>query len=227
MLCLIPERTPHLFAETPPHMNHKLNLLLVKLKDLEIELHSEIKKKEEQFHYTVLERKVTFTKAVADRHKQLTKKMSRYLREAKIFSIITAPVLWFCIVPILFMHLVAVIFQYVCFPVYGIPKVRRQDYIIMDRRKLSYLNGMEKFNCFYCEYVNGLLAYAQEIAGRTEQYWCPIKHAVRLKAMHSRYQYFVDYGDAEDYRKRIESVRRDFDDIRRADRPQPKTGPGQ
>lgn len=53
-----------------------------------------------------------------------------------------------------------------------------------------------------------------EIAGRTEQYWCPIKHAMRLKTMHSRYPHFLDYGDAEEYRKRIEQVWRDFEDVK-------------
>ena len=83
----------------------------------------------------------------------------------------------------------------------------------MDRRKLSYLNSIERWNCVYCEYVNGVLAYAQEITGRTEQYWCPIKHALRLRTMHRRYSHFLDHGDAEQYRQRIEQVRRDFDDL--------------
>ena len=69
---------------------------------------------------------------------------------------------------------------------------------------LHYLNPMEKFNCWYCGYVNGLLAYVQEIAGRTEQYWCPIKHAISLKTRHSRNPHFLDYGDAEQYRERME-----------------------
>jgi hypothetical protein len=110
---------------------------------------------------------------------------------------------------------VAEIYQFICFPIYGIPKVRRKDYIVMDRHRLRYLNSMEHFNCVYCGYVNGLLAYVQEIAGRTEQYWCPIKHAMSLKARHSRYQHFLDYGDAEQYRKRIEEVRRDFNDLKK------------
>ena len=63
--------------------------------------------------------------------------------------------------------------------------------------------------------MNGVLAYVQEIAGRTEQHWCPIKHAVSLKTRHSRYQHFLDYGDAEQYRKRLEEVRRDFADLKK------------
>ncbi len=61
------------------------------------------------------------------------------------------------------LHLVANIYQFICFPIYGIPKVSRKDYIVMDRNRLRYLNQMERFNCLYCEYVNGLLAYVQEI----------------------------------------------------------------
>jgi hypothetical protein len=85
----------------------------------------------------------------------------------------------------------------------------------MDRGRLAYLNPMEKFNCVYCGYVNGLLAYVQEIAGRTEQYWCPIKHAIRLKTTHSRYQRFFDYGDAEQYHARLKAVRHEFNDLKK------------
>lgn len=107
------------------------------------------------------------------------------------------------------------VYQFICFPAYGIPKVRRSDYIILDRHKLRYLNSIERLNCAYCGYVNGVIAYVQEVAGRTEQHWCPIKHAVRVKHMHSLYQHFLDYGDAEQYRKRIEEVRRDFEDLKK------------
>jgi LSD1 subclass zinc finger protein len=85
----------------------------------------------------------------------------------------------------------------------------------MDRRHLRYLNGMERFNCAYCEYVNGVIAYVQEIAGRTEQYWCPIKHALAMKTRHGRYTHFLEYGDADQWRQRFEEVRRDFTDLKR------------
>lgn len=203
------------------YMNDKLNMLLDRIKQLENEMLAEIRLGEEKFGYEVRGRRVHFKEAVAEQHRKITKSLARYLREAKFFSIITAPVIWFCVVPVVFMHLVANIYQFICFPVYGIPKVRRQDYIVMDRRRLQYLNSMERFNCWYCEYVNGLLAYVQEIAGRTEQYWCPIKHAVALKTRHSRYQHFLDYGDAEKYRQQIEQVRRDFNDLKNAPQPAP------
>jgi hypothetical protein len=196
-------------------MNEKLNALFAKIKKLEDEVLAEIAVGRQKLGYEVRGRHVRFKEAVLVQHRRIAKSLARYLREAKILSILTAPVIWFCIVPVLFLHAVAVVYQFICFPIYGIPKVRRQDYIVMDRRRLRYLNSMERFNCFYCEYVNGLLAYVQEIAGRTEQYWCPIKHALNLKTRHSRYQHFLDYGDAEQFRQRIEQVRRDFDDLKR------------
>jgi hypothetical protein len=52
-----------------------------------------------------------------------------------------------------------------------------------------------------------LFGYLQEIAGRTEQFWCPIKHARRIKSLHGRYQKFIDYGDAESYRARVDVTR--------------------
>jgi hypothetical protein len=63
-------------------------------------------------------------------------------------------------------------------------------------------------NCVYCGYANGVLAYVREIAARTEQYWCPIKHARPIPAPHARYRVFLEYGDARAYRQELPKVRR-------------------
>jgi hypothetical protein len=82
--------------------------------------------------------------------------------------------------------------------------------MIFDRHHLSYLNWAEKSHCMYCTYGNGLLAYATEIIGRTEQYFCPIKHARKMMGRHARYANFVEYGDAEDYQIKLEKFRTDL-----------------
>ena len=66
---------------------------------------------------------------------------------------------------------------------------------------------LEKLNCAYCSYANCLIAYVREIAARTEQYWCPIKHARRVIGSHPRYLKFDDYGDAEGFRKHAAGLR--------------------
>src|SRR5260370_33692425 len=127
---------------------------------------------------------------------------------------VTAPFIYACIVPFVLLDLFVSIYQWVCFPVYGVPKARRRDYMAIDRNKLRYLNALEGLNCMYCSYANGLLAYVVEIAGRTEQHWCPIKHTRRVRHPHDRYSHFLSYGDASAYREQIENVRCDFTDIK-------------
>ena len=98
-------------------------------------------------------------------------------------------------------------YQWVCFPICGVTKVRRSDYIVFDRRHLGYLNFIEKFHCTYCAYGAGLTAYICEIVSRTEQYFCPIKHAHKILGTHKRYLGFIEYGDSADYEKRLEEYR--------------------
>jgi len=188
--------------------------IIEQIKNLEKILYLEIKKKEEEFFYKVHGKKVRFEEATERYHKTLVSGIHIYLLNASLLNILTAPVIWFCLVPAVFLDLVATIYQIICFPVYKIPKVRRDDYIVIDRQALNYLNALEKLNCVYCGYFNGLIAYVQEIAARTEQYWCPIKHARKISNIHSRYNKFFEYGDGKQYREKIETLRRDFEDLK-------------
>ena len=207
-------------------MNEKLDTLLEKMRELEKEILRELQRKELEFFYEVRQGKIRFTAEAHARHKLLLKRFSTYIRESRFWIIVTGPVIWAGIIPIVILDLFMIVYQAICFPVYGIPKVKRGDYIRLDRRHLAYLNWAEKLNCEYCGYANGVLACATEIAARTEQYWCPIKHALRMKSMHSRYRFFFDYGDAEHYRQQIEQVRNSFEDIEDVDKQDvPPPGP--
>jgi hypothetical protein len=106
------------------------------------------------------------------------------------------------------------LYQHLCFRVYGIPRVRRADYIIIDRHQLAYLNALEKLNCMYCSYGNGLVEYVREVSARTEQYWCPIKHARRSPDPHRFNHQFVDYGDVVAYQKKLDELRKNLDSQR-------------
>jgi hypothetical protein len=75
-------------------------------------------------------------------------------------------------------------------------------------------------NCTFCSYANGLIAYVREVAARTEQYWCPIRHARTMPVQHSRYHLFFDYGDAERYWRDLVPLRNQLHRARfRRDRP--------
>lgn len=194
-------------------MTTQLEVLLDKIKVLENELVDELQKQQEEFSYEIRKRRVYFEENVIIRHKEYAKQLLSYINDAKLKHIISTPFIWLCIFPVALMDITISLYQAICFPLYGIPKVKRQDYIVFDRQYLNYLNIIEKINCAYCSYVNGLFGYLQEIAGRTEQFWCPIKHAGRIKSLHSRYQKFIDYGDAKTYRSKVETTRHDFKDL--------------
>jgi hypothetical protein len=138
----------------------------------------------------------------------------RYIWHARPTVVLLAPFIYAGLIPFMLLDVFLSAYHAVCFPVYGIPKVRRQEYLVFDRGRLRYLNALERMNCVYCSYANGLAAYFSEIAARTEQHWCPIKHAKQPAAQHSRYPQFLPFEDAQAYRRRVDEVRHGFDDLR-------------
>jgi hypothetical protein len=130
-----------------------------------------------------------------------------FLRRATLVNLLSTPVVYSIGVPLLLLDAWTTLYQRVCFPLYGIAPVRRQEHFVMDRHRLPYLNPIEKLHCIYCSYATGLLSYVREIAARTEQYWCPIKHATPVAAPHEHYQLFVDYGDGAAYRDGLPALR--------------------
>src|SRR5271165_6328766 len=110
-------------------------------------------------------------------HRRLKRSSWKHLRTTRLLVILSSPLIYTCVLPFLLLDAAVAVYQLVCFPIYGIPKVRRKDYLVFDRGRLAYLNTIEKVGCVYCSYANGLLALVTEIAARSEQYFCPIKHA--------------------------------------------------
>jgi hypothetical protein len=170
-----------------------------------------------EFRYMLENGKVHFTPEERAAYLQFRLKSRHYVLESRFFVLLTAPVIWICVVPIMLTDIIGSLYQAICFPIYGIPKVRRRDYVAFDRHHLTYLDFFEKLNCEYCAYVNGILAYFTEIAARTEQHWCPVKHAGCVKCAHSRYGKFVDFGDARRYCQQVEEVRRSYEDVEASD----------
>ena len=146
-------------------------------------------------------------------HRRFKRSSWKHLRNTKWLVILASPLIYACALPFLLLDASVALYQLVCFPIYGIPKVRRTDYLIFDRGRLAYLNTIEKAGCIYCSYVNGLLGLVTEVAARTEQHFCPIKHAQPLVQVHSRYGKFLPYGDARAYQEQSDAVARAYSDL--------------
>lgn len=177
------------------------------IRALEQELEVQLALARAELHVRIEGGKVDFEQAVRRRHEAMRTGLARYVLGARPLIALTAPVIYALIVPLALLDAFITVYQRICFPVYGIAQVRRRDYLIFDRRYLAYLNALEKLNCAYCSYANGLIGYVREIAARTEQYWCPIKHARRVVAAHPRYAAFADFGDAAAYQTDLQRLR--------------------
>jgi hypothetical protein len=178
-----------------------------RIRDAEAELKRELEHGRRRLQYRASRGRIWFDRELREAHRRLRQSIPAYVLEGNILSLLTAPVIYSLLLPLVMLDLWVTLYQLVCFPIYGIAPVPRRRYFAIDRHKLAYLNGIEKVNCTFCSYANGLIAYVREVAARTEQYWCPIQHARAIPVPHSRYHLFFDYGDAERYRRDLLPLR--------------------
>ncbi len=203
----------------------RVRAILAGISDLENELEEELHRREDAVLYQISNRKVRFESDIRAAHRRVRLAFTTWVRESQPRNVLSAPVIYAMVVPIAFLDISLSIYQALCFPLYRISPVRRSRFVVIDRHRLAYLNLIEKLNCVYCGYASGVLAYAREIAARTEQYWCPIKHARRAVGTHARYAEFVDYGDPEAFQQTQTRLREALahDDCSRTDDPSKNT----
>ena len=184
--------------------NPRIGDLVAKIKELELELEAELHEEYEKFTCEITKKREELLSSY--RHDR--ENIFSYIFRSPILHIVSVPIIWIVLLPAIVLDVFVSIYQWSCFPIYKIDKVKRSDYIVIDRHRLHYLYLIEKFNCLYCSYFNGLMGYISEIAARTEQYWCPIRHASRLKSIHGNYKHFFDYGDSENFREGLNDLRK-------------------
>lgn len=207
MLCwLLASDKPRGAAE----MAKEINDIIAEIRRLEEQLETYVEDLRGRFRYQLHGKKVIFDQTIKGAHRRFKQGLLGYVLGAPLAHLLTAPVIYAMVMPIALFDLTITLYQHICFRAYGIPRVRRGDYVVIDRHRLGYLNALEKLNCVYCGYGNGVVAYSREIIARTEQYWCPIKHALRARGHHARYYRFAEFGDAEHYREQLIQLREDF-----------------
>lgn len=188
-------------------MNDNIAKILTQMAALEEDLRTAVNEQESKMFFVIKGKRVEFESSVKAAHRKLKKNVFRWLVTNRPQNLITGPIIYSMIFPMMLFDLCVSFYQFACFPIYGITKVKRADYIVFDRHQLGYLNFIEKFHCTYCEYGNGLMAYMGEILARTEAYFCPIKHAHKMLGAHKHYNRFLAYGDAADYEAKLEEYR--------------------
>lgn len=193
-------------------MDSRIRHLLDEIAALEEDLAIALRDQESSALFKIRGKRVEFEQAVREAHGRLKTGFFRWLVTNRPANLITGPIIYSMIVPLVILDVFVSFYQATCFPIYRITRLRRGDFIVFDRQQLEYLNFIEKFHCTYCAYASRLVSYVSAIIGKTEEYFCPIKHARRILGSHARYNRFLDYGDAADYEGRLEEFRRNLDD---------------
>jgi len=179
----------------------RINKILEEINIKRQELFVEYEKLKKNYGFIIEWRKIIFNSETRQKNKTYKKPIIESLFSVRAREVISIPFIYSMIVPSVLLHLFLFIYQQTALRLYQIPLVSLKDYVTFDRKELDYLNSIQKINCLYCSYVNGLFSYAVEIAGRTERYRCPIKNAKKMNGWHDRQEWFADYGDAVQFRK--------------------------
>ena len=177
--------------------------LLVKIDQLNNTLQKEHARLAEKYGFSINQQRIVFIEKFKKINKGWRIPAWKYVIPKNFRHLVSIPFIYIMIVPAVILDFFVSLYNWTALPLYRIPPVKRKDYIVYDRRFLDYLNVIQKINCLYCSYVNGLFAFAGEIGARTERYWCPIKAAKKPKTRHSWYGDFADYGNPEEWNEKF------------------------
>jgi hypothetical protein len=191
-------------------MHDEIRRILGEIRALEEELRDKLHAHEARLEFRIRGRRVEFAEEIRAAHRKARVGIIRWVASGDIRNILSAPFIFALIIPFALLDLFLCVYHAVCFRLYRLPPVPRADYVVIDRHHLHYLNILQKLNCVYCGYVNGVIAWARELASVTEQYWCPIKHARKVRGSHTRYAQFIDYGDTEAMAVRVVDLREEL-----------------
>lgn len=103
---------------------------------------------------------------------------------------IAASSIFSMVIPVLIVDISLFFYQTVYFGLMGIPKIKRSEFVGIDRWDFTKLNIVQRISCAYCDYANGVIDYAKTVARQTELYNCAIKYSHAKKNTEERTEYF-------------------------------------
>ncbi|MFT4816018.1 MAG: hypothetical protein ACI80L_000869 [Pseudohongiellaceae bacterium] len=183
-------------------MSQRIESLIAHMTQLGNELFQELEISEQRFQYRFIQNIVKLKRAADSSLEAVSAPISKLTSAIYWRHIGSMPFIYSMIIPFVFLDITFTLYQEICFRLYQIAPVKRAQHFIIDRHFLKNLNGIDKLNCIFFGYGNGVISYAQEIASRTEQYWCPIKHAQKIQVEFPRYNQFLEYGDTENHHEK-------------------------
>src|SRR5674476_1487837 len=117
-------------------MNDKIRQLLKQISSLETELSKALEEHESRIHYKIEGKRVVFEHAIKEAHRKLKPRMNFliWFFTVRPKNFLTMPIIYGMLVPLALLDLCISLYQLTCFPIYGITRVKRANYILIDRQ---------------------------------------------------------------------------------------------
>jgi hypothetical protein len=108
-------------------MNDNLRRILDQIATLDNELQSALHAQQKRLLYEIKGRRVEFEQSIRETHLRLRTGALRWLLTIRPRNLLTAPIIYGMIVPLLLFDACVTYYQLTCFPIYGVPKVKRSE----------------------------------------------------------------------------------------------------
>jgi len=124
-------------------MNKNVTDILARIKQLEEDLESELQRRRNALQADFENRRVHFEAAILEQQRRFKMGLWHYLMDAELRHLACVPFIYGLIFPMLLLDAALTLYQWVCFPLFRIQKVRRHECWVYDRSHLAYLNALE------------------------------------------------------------------------------------
>ena len=114
-------------------MNDRIRDLLNQMNALEDDMRTALHEQETKMFFEIKGKRIEFETTVRQAHRKLKNNFFRWLVKNRPQNLITGLIIYGMIFPLLILDIFVSFYQATCFPIYGVTKVRRSDYIVLDR----------------------------------------------------------------------------------------------
>ena len=119
-------------------MSRYVDRIVSAIHEAEEALSEDVRDQQQRWQYGLHRGRVWFDKEVRHAQKQLKQSIASFLRHGSVLNLLTTPIIYSLSLPFVLLDIWVSLYQWICFPIYGIDRVAHGRYFVIDRHKLGY-----------------------------------------------------------------------------------------
>jgi hypothetical protein len=120
-------------------MTSQLAVLMEKMRSVEAEIEAELAKRQEALRFRFESDRIVFEEEAQRIHRAIKTRISRYLLDANPLIVLTAPVIYSVLIPILLLDIFVIAYEAICFN--RLMTGRRRAHLLQERFDLAQRRG--------------------------------------------------------------------------------------